>query len=132
MSPVAADLWQRALDALRLAHNDLPISADGAAAWAYYAAFYAASANFALAGRTFRKHSAVQAAVHRELVHGSVWTEALAKGYDELLALRKTGHHGGPKHVTPAEAENGIGMAEEILYAVAQAHPDAFTGLPPK
>jgi len=129
MSPVADDLWQRALDALRLARNDLPISADGAAAWAYYAAFYAASAHFALAGRTFHKHSAVQAAVHRELVHGSVWTEALAKGYDELLALRKTGHYGGPKHVTPDEARRAIQIAADILKAVAEANPAVFRGL---
>jgi len=129
MSALAADLWQRALDALRLARNALPISADGAAAWAYYAAFYAASAHFALAGRTFRKHSAVQAAVHRELVRGSVWIEALAKGYDELLVLRKTGHYGGPKHVTADEARRAIRIAADILKAVAEANPSVFRGL---
>ena len=90
MNVEARDLWDRATLALRLAKHDLPMSADGAASWAYYAAFYAVSALFAMEGRTFSKH------------------------------------------ITPAEAENGIGMAEKILYAVAEAHPDVFTGLPPK
>jgi uncharacterized protein (UPF0332 family) len=129
MSPVAADLWQRAKDAFRLATNDLSLSADGAAAWAYYAAFYAVSAHFALAGRTFRKHSAVQGVVHRDLVASGIWSKDLGEGYDELLALRNTGHYGGPKHVPPDEARRAIRIAADILRAVADLHPDVCTGL---
>ena len=132
MNAEARNLWDRATLALRLAKHDLPMSADGAASWAYYAAFYAVSALFAMEGRTFSKHSQIEAAVHRDLVKGERWPSRLGSTYSQLNDLREVGHYGGSKHITPAEAENGIGMAEEILYAVAQAHPDAFTGLPPK
>ena len=114
MNVEARDLWDRATLALRLAKHDLPMSADGAASWAYY------------------KHSQIEAAVHRNLVKGERWPSRLGSAYSQLNDLRDVGHYGGSKHITPAEAENGIGMAEEILYAVAEAHPDAFTGLPPK
>jgi len=71
MKAYADDLWRRALEALILARHDLPISADGAAARAYYAAFHAVSALFALDGKTYSQHAAVEAAVHRDLVkHG--------------------------------------------------------------
>jgi hypothetical protein len=64
----AADLWRRANEALRTAEADLAVSHDAAASRAYYAAFYAVSALFAWEGREFAKHSAVHAAVHRDLV----------------------------------------------------------------
>ncbi len=54
----AADLWQRSEEALRTAETDLAVSFDAAASRAYYAAFYAVSALFALEGREFVKHSA--------------------------------------------------------------------------
>jgi uncharacterized protein (UPF0332 family) len=61
--------WDRALEPLAAATLLLPHGGfDSAASRAYYAAFHAASALFALEGRTFTKHSALEAAVHRDLV----------------------------------------------------------------
>jgi uncharacterized protein (UPF0332 family) len=62
-------LWERARRALATARRDLPADPDAAASRAYYAAFYAVSALFAAEGKSFRKHSAVETAVHRDLVH---------------------------------------------------------------
>lgn len=129
MTRLADDLWARAQDAFRLAQHDLPVSADGAASWAYYAAFYAVSAYFALAGRTFRKHSAVEAAFHRDLVQGEAWPEELGHGFSDLVEMRDVGHYGGSRHVTPEEAKGAIEISRRILKAVSDAHPAEFRGL---
>ena len=66
--------WDRARDALRDAHLLLSNGGfDGAASRAYYAAFHAVTALFALEGRIFAKHSALEAAVHRDLVKPGRW-----------------------------------------------------------
>ena len=57
MRDLAENLWSRAQEALRASRHVLPVSCDAAASRAYYAAFYAVSALFALRGRTFKKHS---------------------------------------------------------------------------
>jgi len=129
MSAAAGDFWARARDALRVAKHDLPVSADAATSWAYYAAFYAVSAHFALEGRSFTRHSAVEAAVHRDLVHRGKWPDAVGKTYSRLLELREKAHYGGETHASPDEAADAIAGAEQILRAIAQAHPDGFTGL---
>ncbi|MEA3367514.1 MAG: HEPN domain-containing protein [Planctomycetota bacterium] len=126
MSEVATDFWERCLDALRVARRALSTSPDLSAASAYYSAFYAVSAHFALGGHTFRKHTALEAAVHRDLVKGKGWPSHLGSAYSRLNELRHVGHYGGSKHVTPAEAEHAIDMAEEIVRAVADAHPQDF------
>ena len=127
MNKVATDFWERSLDSLRAAKRVVSISPDSAAPSAYYAAFYAVSAHFALGGRTFRKHTALQAAVHRDLVKGEGWPAHLGSAYSRLNELRDVGHYGGAKHVTPEEAERAIEMAGDILQAVAELHPEAFS-----
>ena len=104
MSPDARDLWARALDSLRAAEALVGVSADAAASRVYYAAFYAVSAVFALADRTFRRHSALEAAVHRDLVHEGVWPEELGAVYTELLSLRAVADYGGGRHVNREQA----------------------------
>jgi uncharacterized protein (UPF0332 family) len=120
------DLWNRAKQALLLANHDLSVSADGSATWAYYAAFCALSALFGLRGRSFTKHSALETAVHRDLVKNGHWPAHLASEFTRLAQLREVGHYGGPKHVTPDEAKRSIESAAAILRAVAAAHPEAF------
>lgn len=120
----AADLWQRSEEALRTAESDLAVSFDAAASRAYYAAFYAVSALFALEGREFVKHSAVNAAVHRDLVKSNRWPLNLGKDYSRLLRLRETGDYGGGRHVQEKEARDAISAAKRIYDAVIQAHPD--------
>lgn len=123
-SKYAADLWQRAEEALRTAAADLAVSFDAAASRAYYAAFYAVSALFAMEGREYVKHSAVHTAVHRDLVKTGRWPSALGQDYSQLLRLRETGDYGGGRHVQEKEACDTVSAARRIQDAVIQAHPE--------
>lgn len=84
--------WQRALDALRdarlLATNG---GFDSAASRAYYAAFHAVTALFALEGRTFTKHTGVEAAVHKDLVKAGRWSSDLGRDFSLCAELRGVG-----------------------------------------
>ena len=121
MNEHALDLWGRAKEALATASHDLPVSPDAAASRAYYAAFNAVSALLAFRGRTFSKHSAVEAAVHRDLVKGGKWPAELGKDYSHLVGLRETGNYGGGQHVSAKDAKDAIARAHRILQAVRQA-----------
>ena len=129
MKAPALDLWHRAADALRVARHDLPLSPDAAASRAYYAAFYAVSAHFALQDKGFTRHSALEAAVHRDLVRSGIWTEDLGKGYSRLAQLRHRGDYGGDRHVTVPDAEEAVRIAAHVLEAVAAVSSGAFPGL---
>lgn len=126
MTPLAIDFWERALDSLRVARHILAVSPDVAASRAYYAAFYAVSAHFALAGRTFRKHSAVESAVHRDLVKAGLWPTDLGSAFSTLVELRTLGDYGELKHVTPTEAQDSVEAAADILRAVRQTNSGVF------
>ena len=116
----------RAREALATASHDLPVSPDAAASRAYYAAFYAVSALFALSDRTFSKHSAVEAAVHRDLVKRGKWQAELGKDYSQLVGLRETGDYGGGQHVPAEDAKDAVARARRILEAVRQAGGAVF------
>ena len=119
MRDYALDLWKRACRAWETARNDAEQSdSDASASRAYYAAFYAVSALFALEGRTFKKHSSVEAAVHRDLVKSGRWPAGLGSDYRSLRTLRSTGDYGGLEHVTTEQARQAIGAAERIVEAV--------------
>jgi uncharacterized protein (UPF0332 family) len=109
---------------LRTAEADLSVSFDAAASRAYYSVFYAVSALFALEGKEFVKHSAVHAAVHRDLVKSGRWPSGLGKDYSRLLRLRETGDYGGGRHVQEDEARAAVSAAKLIRDAVSQAHPE--------
>jgi uncharacterized protein (UPF0332 family) len=129
MTQPAESLWGRAKTALRAANHVLPVSVDTAASQAYYAAFYAISAMFALQGKSFVKHTAVEAAVHRDLVRAGIWPVELGQRFSDLVAARTIGDYGLEAHVSDEEALRAIRTAEDILKAIADAHPDAFRGL---
>jgi uncharacterized protein (UPF0332 family) len=112
------------MEAIRTAEADLSISADAAASRAYYAAFYAVSALFALEGCDFSKHTQVQAAVHRDLVKAGPWPTERGEDYSFVLRLRETGDYGGSRHVSADEAAEAIAAATRILEAVRCAHPE--------
>jgi len=126
MTKLAASLWNRATEALEAARHVLSVSADAAASRAYYAAFYAVSALFALQGRKFSKHSALEAAVHRDLVRPGTWPVELGQRFSDLVAARKAGDYGEDVRVSNEEAAQSIAAAEDILRAVARAHPEQF------
>jgi len=126
MTDLAAALWSRAIETLAVARHVMPLSVDNAAASAYYAAFYAASALFAAAGRTFRKHTALESAVHRDLVKAGVWPTDLGDKFTKLIKARKVGHYGQVYHLTHDEAAAAVQYAAEILQAVHQSDPRRF------
>jgi len=129
MNKVAERFWERAKEAALAAKHVLPVSANAAASRAYYSAFYAVSALFALEGKTFKKHSAIERAVHRDLVRPGLWPKKLGGDYSVLVELRDTSDYGVLKSVSPDEAASAIQLSENILRAVAEAHPQEFTGL---
>ncbi|MFB3894617.1 MAG: HEPN domain-containing protein [Phycisphaerae bacterium] len=126
MSAESADLWRRAMESLSVAEHDVALSPDAAASRAYYAAFYAVSAHFALEDRYFTKHTAVESAVHRDLVHAGIWPREFGVRYSDLSQLRVRGDYGVADHVDEAEAARAIKEAAAILEAVAALHPGEF------
>ena len=129
MKPEASAFWTRALQALETTKNLVKIDADAAASRAYYAAFYAVSALFAFQGKTFTKHSALESAVHRDLVKPGKWSAGMGKGYSYLVRLRSTGDYGGGVHVSQEEAEEALAIAERILRVVSNTNPKEFSGV---
>lgn len=126
MSAEASDLWSRALQALRTAKSNLAIDPDAAASRAYYAAFYAVSALFALQGKTFSKHSALRGAIHRDLIKAGHWPVERGEDYSLLLKLRDTGDYGGGIHVSDDEAAEALEAARRILQAVQDTSSEPF------
>jgi len=126
VSHESQDLWQRAVEALRVAQREAALSPDASASRAYYAVFYGVSALFALRGRSFRRHSEVETAVHRDLVREGLWNRELGATYTELLRLREVGDYGGDRHVTPEQAKEAASSALTILGAVSCLHPHSF------
>jgi uncharacterized protein (UPF0332 family) len=122
----ALELWERGLEALRAAEALAGVSSDATASRAYYAAFYAVSALFAAEGKTYRKHSAVEAAVHRQLVKPGRWSTELGASYTKLVELRLTGDYGGGLHVSDEDARHALKTAKAVLHAVQQARPELF------
>ena len=129
MKDLARGLWRRAKEALVAAKHTLSVSPDAAGSRAYYAALYAVSAHFAVDGKVFKKHSSVEAAVHRDLVKTGQWPKELGGKYSVLVELRTLGDYGDLEHVSTEEGRDAIQMATDILYAVGTIHPEEFTGL---
>lgn len=122
----AIEYWKRAVDALALAQVGVKIAPDGAANRAYYTAFHAVSALFALEGLFFKRHSAIESAVHMELVHKGRWDKELGALYTDLHKLRNIGDYGDFRHVSSEEAADAVAAAIRILQAVHDAHPNTF------
>jgi uncharacterized protein (UPF0332 family) len=127
VSARATDLWCRAKKALAVAEVALSLDPDSAASRAYYAAFFAVSARFALEGKAFAKHSALEAAVHRDLVKTQLWPVELGQAYSRLSQVRSIGDYGEIEHVSEARAKEAIDFATDILKAVAKECPQVFS-----
>ena len=124
MKEFAAAQWQRAHRTLATARQLADTDPDSAASRAYYAAFHAVTALFALRGQTFSKHSGVRSALHRHLIHTDQWEQDLGRAYDLLMDLRETGDYGGQMHVTEANAATAVENAIEIIQAVERSCPE--------
>jgi len=115
--------WRHAQTALRAARQNLEIDASTASNRAYYAAFYAVSALFASEGRTYSRHSAVEAAVHRDLVNTGRWTEDLGAAYRELHRLRMDADYDVSTFPTLERAQEAVQQAERIIETVRTSCP---------
>ena len=120
----ARDHWLRAGNSLNSAQLLLATSPDDAAARAYYAVFHAVSALLACRGQTFTKHSALRAAVHRDLVRTGVWPTELGEAFETLWELRDVGDYGGPVHVQHEDAVRAVAAASSIVQTVRTALPE--------
>ncbi len=124
MRDFAISQWRRAHKSLASAESLVQTDPDSAASRCYYAAFYAITALFSLRGQTFSKHSAVRAAVHRELILTGQWPQELGQAYDFLLDMREVGDYGGLEQVSREDAEMAIQKASFIIEAVSEICPE--------
>ena len=96
---------------------------DSAASRAYYAAFHAVSALFAHEGQLFRKHEAVESAVHRELVRAGRVPITFGEDYTDLRQLRMRGDYAAGLPVDEEAARAGIERARRIVDTVRAMLP---------
>jgi uncharacterized protein (UPF0332 family) len=129
--PEAVSWWENALEALRMACFGLSVSLNGSANRAYFAAFYAVSGILASQGIEYKKHSAIESAVHRDFVNTGKWNTELGANYSKLFAFRLVGDYGNMLRVAQKQAENAIEYALSILEAVSKERPNLFA-LPEK
>jgi uncharacterized protein (UPF0332 family) len=122
MNDEVCALWARALSDLAAAEALVNLAFhDAAASRAYYAAFSGVSALFLSEGHSFRKHSQIESAVHRDLVHGGRWDASLGADFSFLRSLRSTGDYGSVVRVSEKESRQAIAAALRILDAVRTA-----------
>jgi len=118
------ELWQRAQEALRATQTLLAAGfPDFAAARAYYAAFYAASALLLAEGKTFRSHRGVVALIHRDYVRSGRLSVDMGRVLSTLSDLRSVGDYGGATHISHAEANVALIEARQFLEAVRSLLP---------
>lgn len=115
----------RALASARVLISEDP---ESAASRAYYAAFHAVSLLFRLEGHDFSRHSAVQTAVHRDLVRAGRWVASLGRDYTFLLETRMTGDYDDDITLCEEDALKAVAAAERIIAAVERLLVDV---LPP-
>jgi uncharacterized protein (UPF0332 family) len=127
MNTEALDLWNRAQKALNAARMIVHEDPDSSASRSYYAAFHAVSAYFALKGITFTKHSALESAVHKDLIKPGIWPVELGQNFSWLVSTRSTGDYGGGIHVSMQDAEAAVEKARQIVEYVSIHNPDTFT-----
>lgn len=123
MNKEVIDLWDRACKSLNAASTILDIDPDSAASRAYYAAFHAVSAKFLLEGKIFSKHSALESAVHKELIKPGKWPVEIGQDFSWLSGMRSTGDYGGVLHVNKNDAIKAIEKAKNILKLIESENP---------
>jgi uncharacterized protein (UPF0332 family) len=118
------ELWQRAQEALRATSTLLAAGfPDFAAARAYYATFYAASALLLAEKKVFRSHRGVVALIHRDYVRTGRLSMDMGRILSMLSDLRSVGDYGGAAHVSDAEANMALIEAQQFLAAIRSLLP---------
>ena len=128
MKEFAASEWRRAGRALETAALVVATDPEASASRAYFAAFHAVTAVFALRGQSFTKHAALRAAVHKDLVKPGAWSVELGKDFDSLVSLRQTGDYGGLAQLTEKDALKAVEAARRILEACCRICPELGCG----
>ena len=118
MSSFAEIEWTRAQRALESARLLAATDPDSAASRAYYAAFHALTAFFAVRGQTFTRHAAIRAALHRDLVQPGILSPESGRTFDYLMDLRETGDYGGLARVSEEDANACLAKAEQFVTAL--------------
>jgi uncharacterized protein (UPF0332 family) len=129
MKKFAETEWVRARQALSSANKLVADDPDSAASRAYYAAFHALRALFALKEKTFTKHSAIRSALHKDLIKAGKLDQELGKNYDYLMDLREAGDYGGVRLLTVEAATLAVRKASEFLDAIKILYNKAKAGL---
>lgn len=116
-----AEYWmEKASESLRAAKVLLDAGITGASmSRLYYAVFYAASALFAAKGTQYGKHSAVQSAVHRDLVKLGIIPKDLGALYDRMFNARQEGDY---KAFTEFSVEDVMAEFVEVEGFIKQFH----------
>jgi len=131
MIEFARNEWERAVRTIRSGQMLASTDPDSGASRAYYAAYHAVTALFALRGQSFTKHTALRAALHRDLVKTGEWPSDYGQDFDFLLDLRETGDYGGLAHVSEQDVLSALAATKRIMDAVAAAQPElADSGRP--
>lgn len=128
MKEFAAAEWERPRRALESSRQLAETDPNSAASRAYYAAFHALTAVFALRSEAFSKHSAVRAALHRDLIQARILAPELGRVYDFLLDLREAGDYGGVTSVLPDDARLAVQRAAGFLAALSPVYETLRTG----
>ncbi len=126
MNREAIEFWTRAGVAIKSSRILLTDDPDGSSSRAYYAAFYAISALFALRNRFFDQDADVEKAVQNDLAKEGDWPENLGSDYSFVCSLKAVADYGVLNHASPEETAEGMMAAAKIMKAVYDAHPDVF------
>lgn len=116
--------WTKASRSLAAAKAIVETDPDSAASRAYYAAFHGVTAVLSARGMEFTKHTAVRAALHRDLIKCGAISAELGRDYDFLLDIRETADYGGVAEASLASATKAIEKARAILAALQPLLPD--------
>jgi uncharacterized protein (UPF0332 family) len=119
MTEESGKYLERARKALATAQQTIQIDASTAANRAYYSAFYAITALLVIErGKSLKRHSAVEAAVFRDLVNTGRWPQDLGNKFCELGRLRTTADYDVMQSITVQRARQAVADAESIVSAI--------------
>ena len=117
MKEFAGSQWERAQRTIKTAVALLESDPESATSRAYYAAFHALTALFALRSRSFKKHTALRAALHKELIKTDQWSVELGRDYDFLMDLREISDYSGVGRVSEENARCAVEAAQRVITA---------------
>jgi len=129
-SDMARYWWSKALDSLASARRETEA---GSYAFAmnrlYYAAFYGVSAALLERGQSFKKHSGVRPAFHRQFIKTNLLDMKWGRLYDRLFEDRQEGDYVVFVSFEPEYVRMQLTQCSEFLHELAGLLPSL--GTPP-